>query len=303
MGRSPLDCLQDETGILLMKHKTFGLLRSASSATPSLRRAGSARQAAWVAGPKIGVWAWLGALAGALLAAIIFAPAALLAYSVLSLSNGRVLLSQAQGSVWEGRAQLLLAGGQGTQDVAALPGVVQWRMRPQLSGLGIQLHLTCCSDQPMQVQMRPGWKQAQAQVGPVNLNLPAQWLSGLGAPFNTLALQGHMHLRSEGFKLQWAGNTSFDGQATMDLMAMSSSLSTLRPLGDYRVKMIGGAAPTMDLETLQGALQLTGKGQWQGSRMRFSGEAVAAPERQEALANVLNIIGRRQGAKSLISLG
>ena len=57
------------------------------------------------------------------------------------------------------------------------------------------------------------------------------------------------------------------------------------------------------LQTLQGDLQLSGSGQWVGQRLRFSGEASAAPEREGALSNLLNIIGRRNGARSLITLG
>jgi general secretion pathway protein N len=84
---------------------------------------------------------------------------------------------------------------------------------------------------------------------------------------------------------------------------MSSRLSTLSPLGDYRLQLSGGDVPAINLQTLQGALQLSGSGQVVGSRLRFSGEASAAPAQQDALSNVLNIIGRRQGSKSLISLG
>ena len=58
------------------------------------------------------------------------------------------------------------------------------------------------------------------------------------------------------------------------------------------------------LETLPGSsLQLTGTGQWVGSRLRFTGEARTAPQHANALNNLLNIIGRRSGDRSLISLG
>jgi general secretion pathway protein N len=80
-------------------------------------------------------------------------------------------------------------------------------------------------------------------------------------------------------------------------------LSTLRTLGDYRLTVRGGEAPAIDLQTLKGALQLSGTGSVVGSRIRFKGEASASPEQLEALSNVLNIIGRRVGNKSLISLG
>ena len=42
---------------------------------------------------------------------------------------------------------------------------------------------------------------------------------------------------------------------------------------------------------------------WVGGRLRFSGEASASPEREAALANLLNIIGRRQGSRSVIQIG
>ena len=50
---------------------------------------------------------------------------------------------------------------------------------------------------------------------------------------------------------------------------------------------------------------VTGGGGGIGSAtcLRFAGEASATPEREGALSNLLNIIGRRNGARSLITLG
>ncbi|MCY1531269.1 hypothetical protein D9M68_664890 [compost metagenome] len=42
---------------------------------------------------------------------------------------------------------------------------------------------------------------------------------------------------------------------------------------------------------------------WSGTALRFNGEASAAPGREDALSNLLNIIGRRDGARSIITLG
>ncbi|MCB2019523.1 MAG: type II secretion system protein N, partial [Burkholderiaceae bacterium] len=52
-----------------------------------------------------------------------------------------------------------------------------------------------------------------------------------------------------------------------------------------------------------GALQLSGDGSWGPGGVRFRGEARAAPSDETALANLLNIIGRRDGARSVISIG
>jgi general secretion pathway protein N len=50
-------------------------------------------------------------------------------------------------------------------------------------------------------------------------------------------------------------------------------------------------------------LLLNGSGSWGAGGLRLRGEATAAEVDQPALANLLNIIGRRDGARSLISIG
>jgi general secretion pathway protein N len=249
-------------------------------------------------------WAVIATCLGTVLAVLLFAPATWLSRAVHLSSNGRVLLAQPQGTLWNGSAQLFLTGGSGSADAARLPGRVDWKLRPQWNGARMALNLPCCAVRAVQLAIKPGWSQSMLHISPAQVNLPATWLSGLGAPWNTLDPQGQLTLNSQTLQVQWAaGRTRLEGQLTLDLLSVSSRLSTLSPLGDYRLTMAGGDVPTLALQTLQGALQLSGSGQIVGTRIRFQGEAAASPEQQDALANVLNIIGRRQGAKSLISLG
>ncbi len=266
----------------------------------------SARKAT-LAGPaaaRYGRWAWLGGVSGALSALVWFAPAAWLAAGVAHASAGQVQIADARGSVWQGSGQLLLTGGVSSNDVAVLPDRLQWQLWPTLTGLKGTVLSQCCSPAPMQLQIKPQWGGGQLDIRELKINLPAEILAGLGTPWNTLSPQGKLALRADTLAVQWIeGRALFNGNATLDMTDISSRLSTLRPLGDYRLSMMGGEAPSLQLQTLQGALQLTGSGQWVGSRMRFTGEASASPEREAALANLLNIIGRRQGNKSLISLG
>ena len=86
-------------------------------------------------------------------------------------------------------------------------------------------------------------------------------------------------------------------------MQASTSLSTLKPVGSYRLDLAGGDQPALLLSTLDGSLQLSGRGTWATGHLQFDGEASAAPDRVEALANLLNIIGRRDGARSIIKVG
>lgn len=199
---------------------------------------------------------------------------------------------------------MVLTGGGASQDSAALPGRLEWQLRPSWSGLRLQVNATCCTQQPLQALVQLKLGQVRVALQDSSSQWPAAVLAGLGTPWNTLQPQGQLVLQTQGLQAVWsAGRMVLAGRAQVDAMAMSSRLSTLRPMGSYRLELTGGDVPTLNLSTLQGALQLSGSGQWVGQRLRFTGEATAAPDREAALANLLNIIGRRSGARSLITVG
>jgi general secretion pathway protein N len=246
----------------------------------------------------------LGALAGVLPAVAVFAPAHWLAQGVASATGGQVLLLQARGTVWTGSAQLVLTGGAASHDRAALPGRVEWRLRPAWNGVRAQLQAACCTPEPLRAQVQGRWRGLQLTLADGQSQWPAALLSGLGTPWNTLQPQGQLALRTQGVGMSWiAGRSTLAGQLQLDARAMSSRLSTLKPMGSYRLALRGGDVPTLTLSTLEGHLQLSGTGQWVGNRLRFAGEASALPEREAALSNLLNIIGRRNGARSIITVG
>lgn len=249
-------------------------------------------------------WAAAGVLAGVLPALVVFAPARWLALAVDRASQGQVLLAQARGTVWTGSAQLVLTGGGASQDRTALPGRLEWRLRPRWTGLHAQVHAACCMAAPLQARVDARWGGARLAIADGQSQFPAGLLTGLGTPWNTLQPQGQLALQTQGLEALWtAGRLVLAGTAQLDARAMSSRLSTLRPMGSYRLVLQGGEVPTLTLNTLDGDLQLNGSGQWVGQRLRFTGEASAKPEREAALANLLNIIGRRNGARSIITVG
>jgi general secretion pathway protein N len=249
-------------------------------------------------------WALAGLACGLLLACILFAPARWLAGAVARASAGQVLLDDARGSVWSGSAQLVLTGGAGSNDSAALPGRLQWTLAPRWDGLQAQLRAECCMDRPLAVRARARWGGVDVALADSVSQWPASVATGLGTPWNTLQIDGELRLSTQGLSVEWiAGRPVVTGRAELLALRLASRLSTLRPMGSYRITLQGGPQSTLRLETLDGSLQLTGSGQWVGSRLRFRGEATAAPEREAALANLLNIIGRRSGPRSLISIG
>jgi general secretion pathway protein N len=260
-------------------------------------------------------WGWWGAAAGTLIGVIWFAPAAWLAAAVTRASDERVLLADAQGTIWSGSALPALTGGPGSRDATTLPARVHWDLRPGLTGLQLRLRQACCLNGELRLEFRLGLGRVTMVLAPQNERAgqalgqwPAAWLTGLGTPWNTLQLGGTLRLASPGLALETVhGRWRLTGGADLELLAASSRLTTLDTLGSYRLAVrsdaASGAAATLQLDTLEGALQLSGSGQWSGDQMRFRGEARAAEGQEAALANLLNIIGRRQGATSLISIG
>jgi general secretion pathway protein N len=250
------------------------------------------------------------AVLGALLAFALFAPARWLADGIGSASGGRVQLVNARGTVWNGQADLLLTGGEGSRSASALPEGLAWQLRPAWQGgpaLALALRAPCCTPQPVQLQLRPGLSETALDVAAFDSRWPANVLTGLGTPWNTLRLDGSLALRSQGLGITLAsGRTRLHGGLDIDAIDLASRLASIRPLGSYRAQLRAGAdgdTAQLELTTLGGALLLQGSGQWVGGQLRFAGDAQAAPGSELALTNLLNIVGRRDGPRSVFTIG
>lgn len=271
------------------------------------------------AGRRWGTW---GAVLGALLGMLMFAPASWLANAVTARTGGRLVLAEAQGTVWSGDAVAVLTGGPGSRDARALPGRLGWRLRPHGLGLRLELSQDCCLPEPVALVLRPRWGQVQAELlsarqalapageaagfgAGVQGQWPAGWLTGLGTPWNTLDLSGILRMQTQGVRLQWAqGRLSVDGHVDLLFQDVASRVSTLDRLGTYRLSLDGAQGQVLlGLSTESGALRLSGSGSVGPSGVRFRGEATASEAERGALANLLNIIGRRIGDRSVISIG
>ena len=259
-------------------------------------------------------WSISGAVIGGLLSLVLFAPASWLARGLASASNGHVLITDTRGSIWNGSGVLVLTGGVDSRDASLLPGRLRWSMHVQGFALALKARQDCCINGELQLQIRPGWGRFEvALISHADwlARWPAGLLAGLGTPWNTLQLGGSIRLAARDFKLEWVqGRWRQFGQLDLELINLSSRISTLAPLGSYRFTLAAqsddpskAGVSTLRLITLDGALLLSGEGTLGAGKARFLGEASAAPGREAALNNLLNIIGRRQGARSVISIG
>ncbi len=256
-------------------------------------------------------WAIAGTVVGALLGLIAFAPAAWVAEMVDSSTDQRLLLADARGTIWSGSAVPILTGGRNSRDASALPGRLEWTLVPSGLGLELRARQECCLNGTVAVRLRPGFGRMSATLassGGWVGQWPSAWLAGLGTPWNTMQLAGTVRLVTPGVTVETVeGRWRLDGRADIELQNVSSRVTTLETLGSYRMTLSGAAAdksPTrLMLSTQDGPLQLTGSGTWGPGGVHFRGEARSAAVDEAALSNLLNIIGRRDGARSVISIG
>ena len=188
------------------------------------------------------------------------------ASAVAPLTQGRLLLTDAQGTVWSGSALTVLAGASGSRDASVLPSRLHWSLRPAGLGLTLTLQQAGHIEQPLQLRWQAGWSRQRVELvgGPgVLARWPAAWLEGLGAPLNTLKPGGELLLSSPGLVVTLdRDGWSAQGQAALELQDFSSRLSSLAPLGSYRLQLSpeGERRLGLQLATTGGALLLSGRG-------------------------------------------
>jgi len=230
-------------------------------------------------------------------------PAAWAAERVAQATGRRVLLADPQGSVWHGSATLALTAGNGGADATVLPGRLAWSVDilPLLTGT-VRAHITHdrALEQPVTLAVTLGHWQAE----PGAVKLPASLLEGIGAPFNTLKLDGR--LRAQWTPLSGEFGRGKDkpattqGALTVTLEQVSSSLSRVRPLGSYQAVVsfggVGGGPTRLSLSTLAGPLSLQGQGTL-GPSAHFDGVASATPESEPQLIGLLSLLGPRDGSQ------
>lgn len=239
------------------------------------------------------LWLLTIALTMALTLAVFF-PAAWLGSLVEQRTGGRLTLGDAQGTLWRGSAFIGGAASGDSPVTPLLPGRFSWTISPlALVGM-VDLRLENSEALAQPVTFKGGW--SQWQLSPSALLLPAEGLSGLGAPLNTIAPSGTMRLSWTSLQLALVDKqVSVNGRTTLEMSDMASRLSSIRPLGSYALALDwSGQQAHLALSSVKGPLLLSGRGALNNGRLQFSGQAEAAQGQEEALANLLNLLGQRK---------
>lgn len=212
------------------------------------------------------------------------APATLIDAGVQGVSNGKLRMVEARGSVWSGDGQIEMRDPGGRVGVAKN---VAWRILPEslLRGhptLEIQLEH---SGKPFPVIL----SLSGIDLVSADISLPATAL-GLGVPrLAPLGLTGEILLHIASLSIQ---RNHLQGKATVQWRDAGSVFTPISPLGDYELNFDGdGATVQVLLRTLQGALQLDGKGSWAvGASPDFLAVARVPSQHQAQLDPLLRLI-------------
>ncbi len=248
----------------------------------------------------------LAGLLGAALTLVAVAPASFADRALERATGGRVRLAETDGTIWSGSGRLVLVdlgaeeGQRSALSGVAVPGRIEWSLRqfPLLIG---QVDASIRGEgvaQPVRIQGGYG----EIRVGGGSVSLPSVELGRMGSPWNTLRPSGALSLRWENLTLKQGG---LEGRAQIELRDASSAMTPVRPLGSYRVEVVGrGGQADLSIETLAGPLRLQGSGTFssQGG-LRFTTEASADAAEQARLNSFLSLIGRRDGDRTIIKIG
>jgi len=233
-----------------------------------------------------------------------FLPAAWLGPVVERQTGGRLTLGDAQGTLWRGSAFIGGAPGPGGSVTPLLPGRFAWTLSPLVVLGQVSMSLENAQALANPVRVEGSWSQWQVNAG--ELLLPAEGLSGLGAPLNTLAPSGRIRLSWNTLDLLRQQNAvTVQGRTVLSMSDMGSRMSPIKPLGSYEMIMDWrGPQADLTLRTVRGALLLSGQGVLQNGRLRFSGQASAADGYEDQLGTMLNLLGQRRmvNGKNVIAL-
>lgn len=203
----------------------------------------------------------------------------------------------ASGSVWRGQA-LVAVGPAGMRRTLPDPFAWRWQWRSGTGPVAAVEHPWLQGP----LALAPRWNGVR--VGAQTLRLPATALAAAGAPLNTLAPRGSL-------ELSWPSRDIGGTMAAGSLLQLTwrdagSALSRVQPLGSYQAALSvdDKSAVALQLRTLAGPLRIEGSGGYAQGRLRFAGQAQAAPgsdaATRDALDPLLRMLGpRRDGVTRL----
>ena len=230
--------------------------------------------------------------AGLLLLALVFTylvmlPATWIDAALQHASQGTLAMTGTTGTFWrgEGSLQALLPSGE-----AVTLAPVSWNIAPG-ELLALKLHINAQSTRDNKPVLNATLGLGETYIQEAKLDLPAALLGVLSPTLRAAALSGQLALQVNEVRFD---RSHAAGKAQAYWKAAGSSLSRVRPLGNYLLALNGqGNGLDFHLTTIGGPLTLTGSGGWRpGKNLDIRVTATPEESARQDLAPLLRIMGR-----------
>lgn len=226
-----------------------------------------------------------------LLFLIVQMPASWFAWGLQRYTQGTVRLDPIAGSLWSGTGRLVIHYPPTTPHDF---GQAEWGINPLWLVTGrIQLSLQT-NQADKKIRTTIGMARNSFLLKDTEADLPAAFVAQLYTPLSLITPQGKVRISTTGLTF---APEKLQGTATLEWLNAGSSLSSVQPLGDYRLEITGAEKnANLKLATLRGDLEFTGQGQWQLQSGMLQINGSAAPRgRAGELESLLAMLGPDQG--------
>ncbi|MGA7179376.1 MAG: type II secretion system protein N [Thiobacillaceae bacterium] len=202
-------------------------------------------------------------------------------------SQGTLAMTGTTGTFWrgEGSLQALLPSGAA---VTLVP--VSWNIAAG-ELLALRLHINALSTRDKTPVLNATFGFGETYIQEAKMDLPAELLGVLSPTLRAAALSGQLALQAKDVRFD---SSHAAGKMLAYWKAAGSSLSRVRPLGNYLLDLTGqGNGMDFHLTTIGGQLNLTGSGSWRpGTRPDIKVMAKPQESARQDLAPLLRMIGR-----------
>jgi len=220
-------------------------------------------------------------------------PAYWLGEGLVRLTEGRVRLQHAAGSIWHGTGLLII----GPHNLA-----IEWDLQSGWLLLGkAHVQVKSRGDSSLRATLTIGYRHLALRDTAVEL--PATVVAVFYPPVSFIAPTGKLRFTTSEMEI---GSKGMTGEALLIWSGAGGKLGGVGEVGDYQLTATGSnGMALLKLGTLRGEIGITGAGQWQvagDGRLRLDG-TLAPGSRESMIAPILPLLNaQRSGDQYTFSL-
>lgn len=234
---------------------------------------------------------------GATIATIKYFPAIYVASYINKLS--KLKIENVLGNIWEGSAYILIESDSAEREIFI--NQIKWENNIDIKNQKINLVLKNENNiiKPLEIEITLN----HLKINNNRINFSMNSMQKLGSPFNTIGVTGDIFIEIKDMKINFNNFKENKGFIIGEINNFNSKLSTIKPLGNYSFSFdLSKDIENFKLNTKDGKLILDLNASINNKGFRINGEAYASKGHEDALYNLLSLIGFKNGNKTIIKM-